>query len=199
MIDDPPIDLLRHALVEAAVPSLHVEDRNLPTLRRDHRQAAVGVAEDEERLGLLRREHVVDSADDPPDRLRGASRLAGEGGGRIEEVIRPLHPQILEEDLIQFVVVVLPGVDQDMLAVLVEALEDPREPDDLRPRPHHRHHLQTLHPSTFMAMVSGRLRSNNSFAQSMTISSSSPMFVTSWAQPGAVSTIDPSPPRTVSS
>ncbi len=53
VIDDLAVDLLRHPLVEAAVPGFHVEDRDLPPLGRIGRQAAVRIAQDQERIGLL--------------------------------------------------------------------------------------------------------------------------------------------------
>ena len=45
VIDDLSIDLLRSALVETAIAGLHVENGDLQPLGRDHRKAAVGVAE----------------------------------------------------------------------------------------------------------------------------------------------------------
>ena len=51
VVDDPAVDLLGHALVEAAVARLHVEDGDLPPLGGDGRQTAVGVAQDEHGVG----------------------------------------------------------------------------------------------------------------------------------------------------
>ena len=62
VIDDAAIDLLRNALIEAPVAGFHVEDRNLATLRRNDREAAVGVAEHQARIGLLLGEHRGRSA-----------------------------------------------------------------------------------------------------------------------------------------
>ena len=53
VVDDPAVDLLGHALVEAAVAGLHVEDRDLAALGGDRREAAVGVAEDQQGVGPL--------------------------------------------------------------------------------------------------------------------------------------------------
>ena len=43
VVDDLPVDLLGHALVEAAVARLHVEDGNLSALGCDRGKAAIGV------------------------------------------------------------------------------------------------------------------------------------------------------------
>ena len=51
-VDDAAVGLLGQALVLAAVARLHVEDGDVQALGRDGGQAAVGVAQDEERVGL---------------------------------------------------------------------------------------------------------------------------------------------------
>jgi hypothetical protein len=66
--------------VEAAVAGLHVEDRDLAALGGDRRQAAVGVAEDQHRVGLLS-PGPVGRGDDLADRLGGVSP------GGAEEVV----------------------------------------------------------------------------------------------------------------
>ena len=62
VVDDLAVDLLGHALVEAAVAGLHVEDGDLPALGRDGGQAAIRVAEDRTRVGLDLAEHAIDLA-----------------------------------------------------------------------------------------------------------------------------------------
>ena len=44
----------------------------------------------------------------------------GAGAAAVQEVIGLADAEIVEEDLVELVVVVLAGVDQDMIAVLVE-------------------------------------------------------------------------------
>ena len=55
------------------------------------------------------------------------------------------HAEIVEEYLVQFVVVVLPGVHQHMIAMLVQPGHHPRQADDLRPRADDGHDFQLLH------------------------------------------------------
>src|SRR5689334_1786093 len=85
-----------------------------------------------------------------------------------------------------------------MVAVLIEARQHTRQPDDLRTCADDGKHLQLAHGSTFIGKVSGRCLSKTSFAQSITISVSAPVLVMLWAHPGTVSTILPSPPTAVS-
>ena len=62
MVDHPPVDFLRHPIVEAPVAGLHVIDRNAETPGDDGRQPAVRIAEEQEAVRYL------ESA--APDRVR---------------------------------------------------------------------------------------------------------------------------------
>ena len=66
VIDNPTVDLFRNTYVEAAIPGFHVKYRNLPPLRRDDGQAAVGVSQHEECTRQTGRQH----------RMRGYAHLA---------------------------------------------------------------------------------------------------------------------------
>ena len=114
LIDDAAVDFLRHALVEAAVAGLHMEDRDLAALGGYGGQAAVGVAQDQDRVGRFRLEHPVGGDDDVADRFGG-----GCAGGFEEDVRRP-DAEILEEDLVELVIVILAGVDEFVVAMPVE-------------------------------------------------------------------------------
>ena len=126
MVDDAAIDLLGHPHVEAAVAGLHVEGGDLAPLGRDHRQAAVGIAQHQHRIGLDLRQRRIGGDDHLADGLRAG------GPGRIQEHIRPADAQVLEEDAVEFVVVVLAGMHQHVFAVLVQRGQHPRQADDLR-------------------------------------------------------------------
>ena len=54
VIDDPPVDLLGHAIVVAAVAGFHVIDGDPHPASHDGGHAAVGVAENEEAIGLIK-------------------------------------------------------------------------------------------------------------------------------------------------
>ncbi len=114
VIDDPPVDLFRHPHVEASVAGLHVEDRNTATLGRNRRQTRIGVPQDQHGFWLHLRQHPVSGDDHLSDGLRRGRP------GRVEIAIRCAQFEIIEEDLVQLVVVVLPGVDDDMFGVPIQ-------------------------------------------------------------------------------
>ena len=63
-VDDAAVGLLGQALVLAAVARLHVEDGDVQALGRDGGQAAVGVAQDQQRVGLNLDHQLVARGDD---------------------------------------------------------------------------------------------------------------------------------------
>ena len=113
----------------------------LRRLAGKHREAGVGVAQHQHRVGLLPRQHPVGLDDDPAD------GLAGRVAHRFERVVRAAKAEIAEEDGVEFVVVVLAGVDQHMVEVGVEGRDHPRQPDQFRPRADDGHHLEAPSPS----------------------------------------------------
>lgn len=68
-VDDAAVGLLGQALVLAAVARLHVEDGDMQALGRDRGQAAVGVAQDQQRVGLDLDHELVGGRDDVADGL----------------------------------------------------------------------------------------------------------------------------------
>jgi hypothetical protein len=128
VIDYAPVDLFRNALIEAAIARFHVKHGNPAPLRRNDRQAAVGVTQDEHCLRFDTGEHTIDGHDDIADGLRRRRSRA------VQEVIRLAQPEIVEKYLVQFVIVVLPGMNQHVFTVVIEARNYARQPDDLRAR-----------------------------------------------------------------
>ena len=112
MVGDDPVDLLGHEAVERAEPRLDVVDRDVQLGGRECAgEGGVGVAVDEDAIGLL-------VEDDPFDRLEHPSGL-GTVRARTDLEVMPgsRHPEFLEEHVRHPGVVVLAGVD--------EALGDP--------------------------------------------------------------------------
>ena len=72
VVDDAPVDLFGHAVVVAAVAGLHVEHRDTHALGQHRAQAAVGVAQDEQRVGAFVAQHGVDGGEHVPDLLAEA-------------------------------------------------------------------------------------------------------------------------------
>ena len=124
-VDDAAVGLLGQALVLAAVARLHVEDWDMEPLCRDGGQAAVGVAQDEQRVGLDLDHQLVARGDDV------AHGLAQVGAHGVEVDVRVGELQVAEEDAVERVVVVLTGVCQQAVEVAAALLDDLGQADDL--------------------------------------------------------------------
>ena len=129
-VDDAAVGLLGQALVLAAVARLHVEDGDVQALGRDGGQAAVGVAQDQQCVGLHLNHELVRGRDDV------AHGLAQVGAHGVQVDVRVVQRQVAEEDAVQGVVVVLPGVRQQAVEVAAALLDDLGQADDLGARTH---------------------------------------------------------------
>ena len=136
-VDDAAVCLLGQALVLAAVAGLHVEDGDVQALCRDGGQAAVGVAQDEQRVGLDLDHQLVARGDDV------AHGLAQVGAHGVQVDVGVGELQVAEEDAVQGVVVVLPGVRQQAVEVAAALLDDLGQADDLGACAHDDQQLQT--------------------------------------------------------
>ncbi len=135
VVDDPPVHLLRHAVVIAAVAGLHVEDGDAHPFGDDRGETAVRVAEDQQPVRPLDGHDLLGPADDPADLVAERAPLDP------KVVIGLPDSEVPEEDLVQVRVVVLPGVDQDVVAVPVQLGDDAAQADDLRAGAQDRHDL----------------------------------------------------------
>ena len=124
-VDDAAVGLLGQALVLAAVARLHVENGDVQALGRDGGQAAVGVSQDEEGVGLHLDHELVGGRDDV------AHGLAKVGSHGVQVDVRVVQRQVAEEDAVERVVVVLPGVRQQAVEVAAALLDDLGQADDL--------------------------------------------------------------------
>ena len=135
-VDDAAVGLLGQALVLAAVARLHMEDGDVEPLGRDCRQAAVGVAQDQQRVGLHLDHELVGGRDDVAD------GLAQVGAHGVQVDVWVVQRQVAEEDAVERVVVVLPGVRQQAVEVAAALLDDLGQADDLGARAHDDQELQ---------------------------------------------------------
>lgn len=135
-VDDAAVGLLGQALVLAAVARLHVEDGDVQALCCDGRQAAVGVAQDKERVGLHLDHELVARGNDV------AHGLAEVGAHGVQVDVRVVQRQVAEEDAAERVVVVLPGVRQQAVEVAAALLDDLGQADDLGAGAHDDQQLQ---------------------------------------------------------
>ena len=123
-IDDAAVGLLGQALVLAAVARFHVENRDMQTLGRDGRETAVGIAQNEQGIGLAGGHELVATVDDIAD---GSAEVVTHG---IHVDFGILEAKVLEEDSVQVVVVVLARVREDAVKVLTALVDDGSKADD---------------------------------------------------------------------
>jgi hypothetical protein len=142
MIDDPPVDFLRNAIVVTTVAGLHVVDRDAQPCSDDRGEPAVGVAEDEDTVRALALEDLRRSIED----RRGLGRERC-GAADTQIAVRLPHAELPEEHVAQLLVVVLAGMHQHLFAQTVERGNDGAQTDDLRPRAEERHHFHRATPS----------------------------------------------------
>ena len=187
----PAVGLLGQALVKAPVTRFHVEDGNVQPLGADGGQAAVGIAQDQQRVRLTLHHELVALGDDVAD------GLAQIGPHRVQIHVRLTQFQILKEDAVEGIVVVLAGMHQNLVKVLVALFDHRCQPDDLRPGAHDGHEFQFPHDGaaftglfytfriiyifyTFRKKVSGCSGSKGSLAHMTVTRSSWPTFSMLW-------------------
>lgn len=124
VVDDAAVDLFGDVEVVAAVAGLHVENRDVHALGHVGGEAGVGVAENEQGIGLFEFEKLLGFFQDVAD------GFAKRGGAGVHEVVGFAEPEIVPEDLVEFVVVVLAGVGDHLGEVFVEAGHGAGEADD---------------------------------------------------------------------
>ena len=125
---DAAIGLFRETFVFAAVAGLHVEDRNVKSLRSDNAEAAVGVAKDQDTVGLGPGEELVGAVDDV---AAGSAKVITDS---IHIDLGLCELQVLEEDTVEVVVVILACVGENHVKVLAALVDDGGETDDLGAR-----------------------------------------------------------------
>ena len=139
VVDDAAVGLFRQALVEAAVARFHVEERDVQALGGIGREAGVRIAQDEDRVRLQFDHQRITAGDDIAD------RRAQIFADYFEEVIRRPEPEVVEEDLVQFVIVILARMHEDLVEVRVALLDYGGEPDDLGPCADDSHKFEFCH------------------------------------------------------
>jgi hypothetical protein len=113
VIHDASIDFLWDSLIEATISRFHVKYRYSPPFGGNYGHATIGVAKYQHRIRFDIGQHPVDGPDHVADGLRRSRP------GALQKVVGLSQPQIIEEDLVQLVVVVLPRMDQNVFEVFV--------------------------------------------------------------------------------
>ena len=135
-VDYAAVGLLGQTLVLAAVTGLHVEDGDVEAFGGDGRQTRVGVAENEQGVGL-----------DVGHQLVGAVYDVSYGGSEI--VAHGIHvdlgvgeTEVFEKHAVEVVVVILAGMSKNHVEIFAALVDCGREPDDLGPCAHDYQQLQ---------------------------------------------------------
>ena len=142
-VNDPAVGLLRQALVLAAVARLHVEDGDVQALGAYHAQAAVGVSEHEHAIRFYGGHQPVALGDDVAHSLAEIRTYCVHINFRFSKF------EVAEEDSVEVVVVVLPGVGEDDVEVSAALADHSREADDLGTRADD---YQQLEPAVILEM-----------------------------------------------
>ena len=117
-INDSADYLLRKVLVLTTVTCLHVEDRYLEALCGNNGEAWVGIAKDDDGIRLNLYHEVVSLGDDI------AHGLANVLADYSEVVVGFAKAEVFEEDFIEVVIVVLAGVNQNVIKIFICFLYD---------------------------------------------------------------------------
>ena len=127
-VDDAAVGLLGQTLVLTTVAGLHVEDGDVQTLGADDTQAAVGVAQDEDGIGLDLHHQLVALGDDV---AHGLAQIVADG---IHVNLGIGELQVLEEHAVEVIVVVLARMRQYGVEVLTTFVDDGCQANNLRAR-----------------------------------------------------------------
>ena len=129
-IDNPPVRLLRQALILAPVAGLHVENGDMQPLRADDAEARVRVTQHQHRIGLDGDHQLVALRDDI---AHGLPQIRPHG---IHIHLRRRELQVLEEHAVKVVIVILSRMRQNRVEIRPTLIDDCGQPDDFRTRPH---------------------------------------------------------------
>ena len=125
-IHNPAVCLLRQTLVLAAVPSFHVENRDMQALCRNGGKTAVGISQDQQRVRPDLGHQLVGTVDDIP---HGGTEIVSY---RVHIDLRIVNFQVFEEYPIQGIIVVLAGVGKHYIKIFTALIYHCRQPDNLR-------------------------------------------------------------------
>ena len=135
-VNNPPVRLLRQALVLAAVAGFHMEDRDMQPLRANYTQTAIGIPKHQHGIGFNLHHQLVALGDDI---AHGLAQVSPDG---IHVHIRIRQFQVFEEYPVQVVVIVLARMRQDRVEILPALVNNRRQTDNFRARPHNDQKLQ---------------------------------------------------------
>ena len=127
-VNDAAVSFLRQALVLAAVASFHMEDGYVEPLGTNDAQARVRIPQHQHGVRLNLNHQLIALRDDI------AHGLAQVCAHSLHVHIRIRKLEVLEEDSIQIIVIILPGVRQQAVEILTTFIDHGSQANDLRAR-----------------------------------------------------------------
>src|SRR5688572_573302 len=138
MINDPPIHFFGYAIVVATITGLHVKDWNPTPGGCDRRKSAIRIAENQNFVRLMLGQNLVRLSKNLTDLLAEAVRPDTEMNVGCADL------EIADKNIAEALVIVLSGMNRDVIAVLIEDLDHQAKPDYFGTRPEDRHDLHIL-------------------------------------------------------
>ena len=135
-IHDTAVGLLGEALVLAAVAGLHVENGNVEALGGDGGQTGIGIAKNQQSVGLDLVHQLVGAVDDV---AHGSTQVVAHS---VHVHLGVGQSKILEEDAVEVVIVVLPRVGENSVKIGTAFLDHGGKADDFRTGAHDDEKLQ---------------------------------------------------------
>ena len=118
MINDLAVYFLRYALVETSIACLHMEYRYFAPLRRNYGQTTVCVSIQQDGIRFHQLHQLIGSSDYVTDGLGHGLACS------IQKMIRFPDAKIPKKDFIQFIIVILACMHQDMFRMNIQLADD---------------------------------------------------------------------------
>lgn len=139
---DAAVGLLWQTFVLAAVASLHVKNGDVQPLCGDGRQAGIGIAQNQQRVGRQFIHDFIGLRENVPAGLPQMAAYHMEQNIRAKLPCLVFQLKVLPEHGGEILVPVLVGIDDAGVKILPAALHHRSQPNDLRPRAADHHDLQ---------------------------------------------------------
>ena len=144
------VDLFWNSLVKATISSLHVEDRNLFTLCRNHRNTTISITIQQYSVRFYFLHQLIRLTNYVGYRFR---RILT---GSTQKIIRLTDAKFLKEYLIQFIVIILSGMYDYMFRIFVQFGHYPAQLYNLRSGTNNCHYFQHSYNYIYYSLLISR-------------------------------------------
>ena len=129
-VHDAAVGLFGQAFVLATVARFHMENRDVQALSGNRRKATVGVAENQQSVGLNFNHKLIRLGDNV------ANRLAEVFADRVHVNFRISYRKVFKKHTVEVVIVILSRVRENAIKILATLVYHRRQPDYLRSSSH---------------------------------------------------------------